>query len=96
MNHIHLVLTTETTMWKAWIGFNTSHSMCAIFFGLVYGFLALNHPELLFRSVYLQVVGLAVLAGFLTLAKLYWFSVPFIGIGIALACYLASVLLARL
>ena len=53
-----LVITRETSVWNAWIGFNASHSMAAILFGLVFGYLALVHPALLFGSTYLQLVGL--------------------------------------
>lgn len=96
MNATPLMLTSETTVWRAWIGFNASHSMCALFFGLVFGFLAVVHPEVLFRSVYLQLLGLAMLVGFVVLAKLYWFSIPLAGVGIALACFLAGLVAARL
>jgi hypothetical protein len=50
MSEIAPVITRETTMWKAWIGFNASHSLGAILFGLVYGYLALLHPGFLFQS----------------------------------------------
>lgn len=96
MSATQMVITSETTLWRAWIGFNASHSLCAMLFGLVFGFLALAHPEFLFRSVYLQVLGLAVLAAFVVLARLYWFSVPLAGVSIALACFLAGVIVARL
>lgn len=95
MSATHLVLTSETTVWRAWIGFNASHGICAMFFGLIFGFLAVAHSELLFRSTYLQVLGLAVLIGFVVLARLYWFSVPLLGVSIACACFLAGVLVAR-
>ena len=72
-------------------GFNASHSMGAILFGLVYGFLAVAHSQLLFHSVFLLVVGLAMLGGLFALGKVYWFSIPFRGIGVALACYVAGV-----
>jgi hypothetical protein len=36
-------------MWKAWIGFNASHAYGAIFFGLIYGYLALEHSLLFFQ-----------------------------------------------
>lgn len=85
------VLTRQTTMWKAWVGFNASHSLGAILFGLVYGYLAIAHADFLFRSPFLLIVGLAALASYGVLAKVYWFSVPFIGIGVATACYLAAV-----
>lgn len=96
MNATPLTLTSETTVWRAWIGFNASHSMCALFFGLVFGFLAAVHPEVLFRSVYLQLLGVAILVGFVVLAKLYWFSIPLAGVSIALACFLAGLVAARL
>lgn len=95
MDATRLVLTPETTVWRAWIGFNASHSLCAIFFGLVFGFLAVSEPALLQRSTYLQLVGAAVLAGFVVLARLYWFTIPFVGVSIALGCFVAGVIAAR-
>jgi hypothetical protein len=50
MKEVSPVISRETTMWKAWVGFNASHSLSVILFGLVYGYLALAHSELLFRS----------------------------------------------
>ena len=82
-------------MWRAWVGFNVSHSMGAILFGLVFGFLALVHGPLLFQSPFLLVVGLAMLGGFVVLGKVYWFSAPFRGISMSLACYVASIALSR-
>ena len=95
MNEAHLSLTKETTVWRAWVGFNASHSMALILFGLIFGFLALYHTKLLFESAYLLAVGFAMLAGFCVLSKLYWFSIPFAGITIALVCYVASIIAAR-
>jgi len=94
MSRTSPVITKETTMWHCWVGFNASHSMGAILFGLVYGFLAVAHAQLLFHSMFLLVVGLAMLGGFLALGKVYWFSIPFRGIAVALACYLAGIAVA--
>ena len=77
------------------MGFNASHSMGLILFGLVFGFLALAHGQLLFRSPFLLAVGLAMLGGFVVLSKLYFFSAPLTGISISLASYVASIALAR-
>ena len=82
-------------MWRAWVGFNVSHSMGAILFGLVFGFLALAHGPLLFQSPFLLIVGLAMLGGFVVLGKVYWFTAPFRGISMSLACYVASIALSR-
>jgi hypothetical protein len=95
MSRISPVITKETTMWRAWVGFNASHSMGAILFGLVFGFLALAHGQLLFQSTFLLVVGLAMLGSFVVLSKVYWFRTPLIGISISLACYVASIALSR-
>jgi len=95
MSEVSPVITKETTMWRAWVGFNASHSMGAILFGLIYGFLAIVHSQLLFQSPFLLVVGLAMVGGFFALGKVYWFSIPFTGIGISLACYVASIIMSR-
>ena len=94
MGEVSPVLTRQTTMWKCWIGFNASHSMGAMLFGLIYGYLALTHGALLFQSAFLLVVGLAMLGGLLVLGKQYWFSVPFRGICLSFACYVAALVLA--
>jgi len=95
MSQIAPVITKETTMWRCWVGFNASHSMGLILFGLVFGFLALAHGQLLFQSRFLLVVGLAMLGGLAVLCKVYFFGVPLAGISISFACYLASIALSR-
>ena len=87
------VITRETTMWKAWIGFNASHSYGAILFGGVYGYLALAHAAFLFQSRFLLLLGLLLLAGYVFLGWRYWFSVPFRGIVLAAVLYCAGLAL---
>lgn len=94
MREVSPVISKETTMWRCWVGFNASHSMAAMLFGLIYGYLAIAQAGLLFSSLYLIVVGLLTVAGFFVLGKLYWFSVPFIGITISLVLYVASIIVA--
>lgn len=84
------VITRQTTMWKAWVGFNASHGLGALFFGAVYGYLALAESALLFRSTYLAVIGGLLLGAYVVLAKRYWFSAPFRGVALAAACYAAG------
>src|SRR5580698_4562493 len=96
MSQISPVITRETTMWRCWMGFNASHSMGLILFGLVFGFLALAHDQFLFQSLFLLGVGLAMLAGFVVLSKVYFFRVPLTGVSISLACYVASIAVSRI
>lgn len=93
MEEVSPVITRETTMWKAWIGFNASHSFGAILFGAVYGYLALAHSAFLFQSVFLQLLGLLLLGGYVFLGKRYFFSVPFRGILLASAFYLIALII---
>lgn len=87
------VLTRETTMWKAWVGFNASHSYGAILFGLVYGYLALARPGLLGGSPFLLAVGALLLIAWVQLGWRYWFSIPFRGITLAALLYGAGLVL---
>jgi hypothetical protein len=95
MTQISPVITKETTMWRCWVGFNASHSMGLILFGLVFGYLAATQGQLLFHSPFLLVVGLAMLGGLVVLSKTYFFSAPFAGVTISLACYIVSIALSR-
>lgn len=90
MKEVTPVLTRKTTMWKAWVGFNASHSFGAILFGLVYGYLALLHSAFLLQSPFLLSAGLLLLAGYVFLGWRYWFSVPFRSIVVATVCYVIA------
>jgi hypothetical protein len=96
MSQISPVITNETTMWRCWVGFNASHSMGLILFGFVFGFLALAHGPLLFRSPFLLIVGLGMLSGLAVLCRMYFFSGPLMGVGISWVCYVASIALSRI
>jgi len=76
MEAVSPVITRQTTMWKAWVGFNASHSIALMLFGAVYGYLALGHADLLFRSIFLLSLGLLVLLGYVFLAGRYFFRIP--------------------
>lgn len=92
MQEVSPVISGKMSMWKAWVGFNASHSFGAMLFGLVYGYLALAQPSVLFSSWFLLAVGLALLAGCLFLGWRYWFSTPFRGIVLSTALYVSGVL----
>ena len=94
MQRSTLGITRQTTVWRAWMGFNASHSFGLILFGLIYGYLALAAPVLLFGSLFLRVVALALLVGYATLSRRYFFSVPFRAVLLATALYLAGLAVA--
>ena len=90
MREVSPVITRQTTMWKAWIGFNASHSFGLILFGSVYGYLALAHGRLLFQSVFLLALGMMVLLGYVFLSKQFFFRFPFRAVLLATLLYVVA------
>jgi hypothetical protein len=96
MQNSTLVLTKQTSLWNAWIGFNASHSLGAILVALFYIPLSLSHNELIQNSLWFSFLPTCIGFSYLILAKRYWFNIPFVGILIATTCFLTSALLYRL
>ena len=92
MRAVHPVITRETSIWDCWIGFNATHSMGLMLFGLIYGWFALQQPALLLDSPFLMGLALVTLAACVLLARRYFFSVPFAGVCVAFACFIAALL----
>jgi len=88
-----VLLTRRTTLWLAWVGFNLSHSLGAVLFGVV--ILVIGRSAASFEAQATVFLPLAVLvsATYLVLGARYWFRTPIIGISLAGACFLASWLL---
>ena len=95
MQEVSPVITRQTTMWKAWIGFNASHSFALLLFGTVYGYLALAHSDFLFQSVFLLSVGLILLLGYVIVAKKYFFRRPLLGVLLAMLLYGLGLIISR-
>jgi hypothetical protein len=85
------VITPESTMWRLWIGFNSTHSFGLIFFGAVFGYLAVRHGAFLFQSWVLLALGFALLLGYAVVAKVYFFSAPFRGVALATVLYVLGI-----
>ena len=84
------ILTNDTTMWRAWIGFNASHSSGAIFIGIMNFYIAFKYFDLFQPEHFFFLFNILTIAFYLWLAKKYWFKIPFIGILITLACYITA------
>lgn len=78
-----------TTMWRAWVGFNFSHSLGAVMFGsLCCCAGALLGTTSLPAWVLFLFVLIALI--YLALSALYWFKIPTAGIAVATACLLTA------
>ena len=93
MQQVSPAISAQTTMWRAWVGFNASHSIGLLLFGMFYGYLATTQVPLLSGSVFLQVLGLFALGAYLVLAKRFWFRIPLTTIGLALSLYAGGLLI---
>jgi len=84
-----LVLTRQTTVWRAWIGFNLSHGLGIVLFAAGLLHMATLHFEAV-RAAAPEVVfaAPAVAAVYFLLSLRYWFSVPAIGSGVGTALLL--------
>ena len=87
------ILTKETTVWKAWIGFNASHASGAAFIGLTNFYLAANYFPVFHLDHIFFLFNILTIGFYMWLAKKYWFRIPFIGILIALTCFIFSYIL---
>ena len=90
MKHTPVLISRQTTMWNAWIGFHFSHSIALILFGLTYGYLVLYRWGVLHRSDFLAILGLLFLLAYVVLARVFWFQAPFIGVSTATVLYFAG------
>jgi hypothetical protein len=86
-------LTSMTTMWNAWIGFNASHSLGAIYFAVVNLILTISFFNIYRESLVLNVFNTAVLLFYLFLARRYWFKIPLLGIFISSICFILAEIL---
>jgi hypothetical protein len=86
-------ITKETTIWRAWIGFNASHSLGAILFAAIYIPLAFSHIEFIANNNWFAVLPSIVGFSYLLLAKNYWFKIPFFGILLSTICFVAAFVL---
>ncbi len=89
----HPILTRGTTMWKAWIGFNASHSSGAMFIGIMNIYLAAVYFPVFQSDHFFFIFNIITVGFYVWLAKKYWFNIPYMGVSISLVCYLAAYLL---
>jgi hypothetical protein len=87
MNRASPVLSQEISMWKAWIGFNASHSSGIIFLAVINCFLAVKYFTLIQKSHFFFLFNIITVAFYVFLARKYWFIPPLVGVSVTLACY---------
>jgi len=95
MHTATLVLTRETTVWRAWIGFNLSHGLgIVVFAGAVLYGAALHFDALRQGASELLFAAPVIASLYFLLSMRYWFRIPAIGSGIGTALLLAGAIAA--
>jgi hypothetical protein len=69
MRQTNPVISRETTMWDAWVGFNASHSLGTIIFAAFYVPLAMFNLPVITHSLWFTVLPVVVGLAYLALAK---------------------------
>ncbi|MEO6759927.1 MAG: hypothetical protein ABIO24_10780 [Saprospiraceae bacterium] len=87
------ILTKELTMWKAWIGFNASHSSGGIFIGVLNFYLAYQYFDTLQSDHFFFIFNIVTLSFYVWVAQKYWFKTPLRGLIITLGFYVTGYLL---
>jgi hypothetical protein len=91
MQQSSIAIHPQTNLWRAWLGFNFSHSLGLVIFGGATISIGLLDFSVYARSLLLQGCVLAIAATYLILSIKFWFVSPTIGAGIALTCLAISV-----
>ena len=86
-------LCRRTDLWRAWVGFNFSHSLGAVLFGLAVVLVARTPAAFEANAEVFLPFALAVSLTYLGLGLLYWFRTPIAGLAISTGCFAAAWLL---
>jgi len=83
-------LTRRTDMWLAWIGFNLSHSLGAVAFGLFVVVIGRSAESFASQAAVCVPLATLVAATYVAIGLKYWFRDPNAGLTVALVCFVAS------
>ncbi len=87
MQQSTIALHPDINLWRAWMGFNLSHSLGLVMFGGAFLYLGVFRLPWFSQSWLLQACSILVSAAYLLMSLKFFFSTPAIGSGIAMACF---------
>ena len=90
MQQSSIRLHRSINLWRAWLGFNLTHSLGLVMFGGAFLYLGIFAPVVFESSPALQAIAVLVSAIYLVLCLRFFFSTPAIGSTIGLVCFLAA------
>ena len=93
MTRATMRLTRRTDMWRAWVGFNLSHSLGVVLFGALVVLVARSEASFAAEGPLFAPFALLVASAYLVLAIRYWFKIPILGCALSTVLFLASCVL---
>jgi hypothetical protein len=94
MAQTSLRLADQMDLWAAWLGFNFSHGLGLVCFGLSLLLISFSQPKLVLGFTPLSALAMAGSIAYLVLAVQFWVYVVALGAATSFLCVAASVLLA--
>lgn len=89
-------LTDRTDLWRAWVGFNYSHSLGAVLFGLFVVLIGRSAASYEGNAALAAPLALFVSLAYLWLGVKYWFRTPIAGILFSTLCFAGAWILRSL
>ena len=90
MARSRILLTRRTDMWRAWIGFNLSHSLGAVLFGVVVVLVGRTSASFGYNAALFLPLAVVISIAYLSLGIAYWFHTPIIAIGLSVLLFSAA------
>lgn len=84
------MITSATDIWRAWVGFNISHSAGAIIFALFVLIIGRSAESFAGQAPLVVPLSVIIAAAYLWMARRYWFRIPVIGVATSLTAFIAS------
>lgn len=85
-----VLLTRRTNLWLAWVGFNLSHSLGAVAFGLAVGLVGRTPETFAANGPAFLPFAIVVSGAYLAIGLRCWFRTPIAGIVVSSACFVLS------
>jgi hypothetical protein len=80
----------QANIWRAWMGFNLSHSLGLVLFGGTFVAIGLFYFSIFAQILWLQSCAILISIAYFIMSLKFWFSEPTISSGIGLACFVVS------
>lgn len=90
MQQSSIALHPTINLWRAWLGFNLTHSLSLVLFGGALLYVGVFEPRAYASSALIQAVAVLVSAIYLVLSLKFFFSKPAIGSALGLVCFLIA------